>query len=94
MTALELKALQVFRENNSAFTPQLLGFNHVIQGNNCPLPGGYITYTLMNKVPGDSLYDLQYWTLPEMEREAITQEFLNALRYAPLEPVQLLPARQ
>jgi hypothetical protein len=81
-TTLELEALQIFRQNNSAFAPQLLAFRQAVQGNNCPLPGGYITYILMNKVPGDSLYKLQYWTLPEVEREDISREFLKVLRYA------------
>jgi hypothetical protein len=44
----------------------------------------------MNKVPGDTLYDLQYWTLPEEEHEEITQEFLNVLRYDFLHAVQSL----
>jgi hypothetical protein len=92
-TALELKALRVFHETNSAFAPQLVGFNQAVQGDNCPLPGGYITYTVMNKVPGDTLYDLQYWTLPEAEREDITKEFLIVLRWASLDPVPFLPGR-
>jgi len=81
-TALELKALEIFRKANSPFAPQLLGFKRAVQSNDCPLPGGYITYTLMNKVDGDSLFDLHYWALPEDERQDIIQHFLEALRWA------------
>lgn len=51
-----------------------------MQGNDGPLPGGYITYTVMTKVPGDSLLSLGFWTLDVNEREEIVQAFLSALR--------------
>lgn len=87
-TALELKALAIFRTANSKYAPQLLGFKRAVQGNNCPLPGGYLTYTLMNKVPGESLFQLHYWILPEEEQQDITERFLEALRYAFLNSVR------
>lgn len=79
-TALELKALESFRKANSTHTPKLLGFKQAVQASNGPLPGGYITYTLMTKVPGETLFDLHFWALPTEERQDITQNFLNVLR--------------
>ncbi|KAF2096868.1 hypothetical protein NA57DRAFT_78457 [Rhizodiscina lignyota] len=79
-TALELKALETFRGANSAYAPQLLGFKRAVQSDSCPLPGGYLTYTLMNKIPGDTLFNLHFWGLPEDERRDIVQKFLKILR--------------
>lgn len=78
-TAQEFKALEIFRKADSTYAPHLLGFKRGVQGDKFPLPGGYITYTLMSKVPGETLFN-HYWSLPEEERQDLAQKFLGALR--------------
>lgn len=80
-TAAELKALQLFRDNNSPYGPQFVDFRTAEQGDYGPMPGGYITYTVMTKLPGQSVLGLSYWSMPFEEREHIQQRFLEALAY-------------
>jgi len=79
-TRAEVKALQRFRDANSTHAPWLVEYKHAIQGADGPLPGGYLTFTVMTKMPGDSLHNLYYWGMSSEEREEITSEFLRALR--------------
>lgn len=79
-TRAELKALTRFREANTTYAPVLVGFKKAIQGDKGPLPGGYITYTVMTQMPGDSLHNLYYWGMSDEERQEIVQYFLVALR--------------
>ena len=81
-TRAELKALETFRGASSEHAPHLVHYKQAIQGPSGPLPGGYLTYTVMTKMPGDSLHNLYYWGMPTEEREVIVKEFLVALRYA------------
>lgn len=81
-TRAELKALETFRGVSSEHAPRLVHYKQAIQGPSGPLPGGYLTYTVMTKMPGDSLHNLYYWGMPAEEREVIVKEFLVALRYA------------
>lgn len=43
------------------------------------MPGGFISYTIMNKMPGISLFG-KYWNMTNAEREEITTKSLQALR--------------
>ena len=79
-TSAELKALDSFRLANNTYTPHLVDKKQAIQGANAPLPGGYINFTIMTKMAGQTLFQLQYWTLPTEEREEIVRQFLEALR--------------
>ena len=79
-TSAELKALEAFSKSNNDYTPHLISYKRGEQGTDGMLPGGYITYTVMTKMPGESLLN-RYWMLPTDERESIVQEFLPALRY-------------
>jgi len=81
ITAAELKALQLFRDANSPYGPQLVGFQIAVQGDDGPMPGGYITYTVMTRIPGQAVLALSYWSMPFEEREQIQQKFLEALAY-------------
>lgn len=78
-TAAELKALQLLRDANSPFGPQLVAFESKVQGDNGPMPGGYITYTVMTELPGQAVLSLSYWSMPFEERQQIQQRFLEAL---------------
>ena len=79
-TRAELKALETFRVASLEHAPHLVHYKQAIQGANGPLPGGYLTFTVMTKMPGDSLHNLYYWGMPANEREVIVKEFLVALR--------------
>ena len=79
-TASELRALETFRNTQSPYAPQLFRYKRTPQGSNGPLPGGYLTFTVMTKMPGDSLHNLYFWGMGEEEREDIKRRFLVALR--------------
>jgi hypothetical protein len=79
-TAHELKALEAFRERGSHFTPVLVNFKKVAQPGNGALPGGFITFMIMSKMPGDSLFNLYYWGMAPEEQADIKHRFLEALR--------------
>lgn len=79
-TSAELKALTVFTEAENCHVPRLMAFKQEEQGPNGLLPGGYISYTILTKLPGRNLYDLQYWSLPSTERDLIMDEFWRALQ--------------
>lgn len=79
-TRAELKALKKFRGANTTYAPLLVNYKQAVQGSSGPLPGGYMTFTVMTKMPGDSLHNLYFWGMAEDEREEIVQKFLVALR--------------
>lgn len=79
-TSAELEALQIFHDANSAYAPHLVDFKQTTQGPNGLLPGGYLTFTVMTKMPGESLHNLNFWGMPTEEREEIVKEFSIALR--------------
>jgi hypothetical protein len=79
-TSAELKALKLFTEASNPNVPHLVAFKQEAQGADGLLPGGYITYTVMTKLPGRNLLDLQYWTIASKEREKIMDEFWHGLR--------------
>lgn len=80
ITALECTALSKLRDASATHAPRLVGFKQSVQGEDGPLPGGYISYTVMNKLPGDTLFNIGFWGRSEGERAEITQKFLEILR--------------
>ncbi|OQV09065.1 hypothetical protein CLAIMM_13243 [Cladophialophora immunda] len=80
-TAHELKALERFQDTHSAFTPVLVNFKKAVQPAEGPLPGGYLTFLVMTKMPGDSLFNMYYWGMTTEERNEISQKFLVALKW-------------
>lgn len=44
-------------------------------------PGGYITYLVWEKVPGDSLDRKGFWSYPISKREEIRHKFCEAYKY-------------
>lgn len=78
-TSHELKALTTFNDLNFSYAPHLISFKCAVQDSRGPLPGGYITYTVMTKMPGSSLFG-KFWNMPTVEREEIVSKSLTALR--------------
>jgi len=79
-TRAELKALTAFRDADSVSAPVLVDFKHALQNSKGPLPGGYMTFTVMTQVPGDSLHNLHFWSMPAEERNEIADRFMVALK--------------
>ena len=81
-TAHELQALRKFRDAKTPYAPHLVAYTQSTQPpTGGRVPGGYITYTVMTKMPGQTLYPgLGYWNLEPNERDEITRYFLPALR--------------
>jgi hypothetical protein len=77
----ELDALKIFRDASTAYAPRLVAFETLRQSPEGLLPEGYISCTIMSKLPGKSLFDLGYWSLGPEDREKIQQQFLEALTY-------------
>jgi len=78
-TAHELSALEIFQDAGTEYGPRLVAFDTLRQNPDGLLPGGYISCTIMNVIPGKSLFDLGYWSLEPEDREEIQKAFLNAL---------------
>ena len=78
-TAHELKALEKFRDVTGLATPLLVNFKTAAQPAEGPLPGGFLTFLVMTKMPGDSLYNLHYWGMSTEERKEISEKFVAAL---------------
>jgi hypothetical protein len=77
----ELDALKIFREAKTEYAPRLVAFETSRQSPEGLLPDGYISCTIMTRLPGKSLFDLGYWSLELEDREKIQQRFLEALTY-------------
>ncbi|RMY98505.1 hypothetical protein D0860_08497 [Hortaea werneckii] len=79
-TSAELKALETFRENGTEGVPHLLAHKCEQQDTQGPFPNGYISYSIMTKMPGQDLMALKFWSLEEEEREERRQAFLQVLK--------------
>lgn len=75
----ELEALRNFAQCHCRHAPHLVVFHTLLQGSDDPMPGGYINFTVMTRVPGKSLFELGYWSLEAGERKQIQDAFLGAL---------------
>lgn len=91
-TSAELKALKTFIRVQNPYAPQFVAWKSEVQGPSGLLPGGYVTYTAMTMMPGDTLFNLQFWGLPEDERHEITRAFLLALQY--LDPAYIIHSNE
>lgn len=82
-TLREARALELFGETECAYTPHLLDFasDYMLDGvDDDSMPGGYVVFILMNKVPGEQLdWDL-FWDKEEATREEIRRAFKTALK--------------
>ena len=79
-----------YKLKDCKYAPTLLACKHDTQDADGPVQGGYITYLLMTKVPGDKLgtyFRFQYktddlfWNLEYDQRERIRQAFKIAWKY-------------
>jgi hypothetical protein len=80
-TSHELDALRIFGDARTEYAPRLVAFETLRQSPEGLLPEGYISCTIMTKLPGKSLFDLGYWSLKPEDREKIQKHLLEALTY-------------
>jgi hypothetical protein len=79
-TAAELKALQTFTEAKNPVAPHLVCHKRTQQVSSGPMPGGFMTFIVMTKMPGSSMFG-RYWSAyVGSERDEIAQVFLEALK--------------
>jgi hypothetical protein len=79
-TTAEINALQIFTQAKNPHVPHLVALKQEAQSPDGLLPGGYITYTVMTKLPGQNLLDLQYWSITSKERDLIMDKFWRVLQ--------------
>ena len=79
-TTDELKVLEQFSRSGNPHVPHLVGWKREVQGSEGLLPGGYLVFIVMTKMPGENLSNLLYWDFTYGEREVIVGLFLEALR--------------
>ncbi|TKA27718.1 hypothetical protein B0A50_04819 [Salinomyces thailandicus] len=79
-TVAELKALQTFRDYGTEGVPHLLHHKCEPQGPDGPFPGGYISYTIMTKMPGRDLMASRFWSLSDEEKETRRDAFLKVFK--------------
>ena len=77
----EVRALSIAQQNECTSMPHLIGFKQLVQGPDGPLPGGYVTITIMTKVPGRSLH-AEWDCLDERAREKLRDSLILAIKYA------------
>lgn len=79
-TKAELQALQKFKDRKHPSLPHLVGWKKVVQGENGPMPGGYIAYVVMTLMPGQHLMDLKFWSLNDQQKDEIREAFIPVIK--------------
>jgi hypothetical protein len=75
-TQNEIEALQILTQAGCSSSPTLLALKQENQSVDMWLPGGYIVYILMNKLPGIHIDRIE--SLPRLERDELRKSFKNA----------------
>ncbi|CAG8932181.1 unnamed protein product [Penicillium salamii] len=71
----EATARKAFKQAGCESVPPLLGYGQSVQGGYGPVPGGYITYLVWEKVPGLVLSRDLFWSFTRSERDIIRHKF-------------------
>ncbi|RLL97786.1 hypothetical protein CFD26_106189 [Aspergillus turcosus] len=74
----ELTTLKALKELECDVVPDLLAYQEGEQGEDSIVPGGYITYVVWDKVPGEPLDAEEFWKLDLGSRQAIRDKFREA----------------
>jgi hypothetical protein len=78
LTRHEIHVLRYLNKKGCSVTPKLLTWDHLCQPDSMPVPGGYLAFLLMERVPGETL-DLHFWHYEFPKREKIRAAFRRAL---------------
>ncbi|KAH8811931.1 hypothetical protein F5884DRAFT_295204 [Xylogone sp. PMI_703] len=76
-TTREARCLYYLTKAGCKSCPKFLGWYGLIQTEDMPLPGGYLVWLFMEKVPG--VTPRNFWQMSEEEREQIRKAFHEAL---------------
>ena len=79
-TEAELKALDMFTEAKNPSVPHLVCYKRTQQDASGPMPGGFMTFIVMTKMPGDSMFGRFWSAYVGSERDEISEHFLEALK--------------
>ncbi|KAJ5129436.1 uncharacterized protein N7515_005475 [Penicillium bovifimosum] len=74
----EVEARRKFRQGGCKSVPSLLGYGQSVQGEQGPVPGGYITYIVWEKVPGQVLTPDVFWSFERSKRDLVRRKFRAA----------------
>ncbi|KAL5340318.1 hypothetical protein BJX70DRAFT_361414 [Aspergillus crustosus] len=74
----ELEPLQILTENKCESTPTIREYHITQQGDDDLVPGGFLHYILMDRVPGVELSQDVFWSLDREERDDIREAFQTA----------------
>ncbi|KAB8266633.1 hypothetical protein BDV30DRAFT_245065 [Aspergillus minisclerotigenes] len=77
MTQIEIDALRCLTQAGCSSSPALLVWKHETQSNTGWVPGGFVDYILMEKVPGSKAPDYRQ-SLPPKERDRLLKAFKAA----------------
>jgi hypothetical protein len=75
---VELTTLKALKKLECDIVPDLLAYQEGKQGEDSIVPGGYITYVVWDKVPGEPLSVEEFWGLDLESRQAIRGKFREA----------------
>ncbi|KAJ5858182.1 hypothetical protein N7455_009076 [Penicillium solitum] len=76
----ELTAYKSLKEKGCDVIPQLLGYQSDQQDEDDTVPGGFITYVMWEKVPGESLDWQMFWISSFSKREEIRVKFCEVYK--------------
>ncbi|OJJ45681.1 hypothetical protein ASPZODRAFT_143567 [Penicilliopsis zonata CBS 506.65] len=71
----ELTALKALKKVGCDVVPDLLGYQEGKQDDDGIVPGGFVTYVVWEKVPGESLTQEKFWNMELFLRDAVRKEF-------------------
>ncbi|KAF7128473.1 hypothetical protein CNMCM5793_003203 [Aspergillus hiratsukae] len=71
----ELMAFKAFKKKRCNVVPELLCYQEGVQDQDGIVPGGYVTYLLWDKVPGEPLNTETFWSLDLPSRHTIRAQF-------------------
>ncbi|KAF2210315.1 hypothetical protein CERZMDRAFT_121797 [Cercospora zeae-maydis SCOH1-5] len=80
-TKAEQEALQRFADTQSPGLPHLLATKLDTQNEKGPMPGGYISYTVMTLMPGKDLMEAKFWSMPEAQQNQIRDAFRGVIKH-------------
>src|SRR4051794_14003128 len=83
-TGLEIEVLTRLTERGCSASPRLISWTREVQDETMCVPGGYVVYILMEKLPGTP--PLNFWVEKSFslkDRDMVRRSFRAALRYAP-----------
>lgn len=77
----ELQALKHFKQQGCNVVPELLGHQFEKQHKGDIIPGGFVTYVIWKKVPGEPLDFTRFWNCTFSERQNIRVKFRQIYEY-------------